>query len=247
MIKISLFLLCWNEEAYIQKTIEYYKNRFSNIKITILDNYSTDNSIKIAKQYGAEIIQWGYKDKVILPHKKLEDNPHNYAWKNECENTWILTCDMDELLDINLKQLEKEDNLGTTIINTNGYEVIGNSQKSDLSDISFYDLDKGLYDTQYLSKRILFKKGPIKEINYGNGQHQCNPIGNIIYSKNIYMIYHVKWMGLEYYKNRFLEYRKRFKNHYQENDQQIIERFIAVISNKNIQTIPKLTYITFKI
>ena len=63
MIKISLFLLCWNEEAYIKKTIEYYKNRFSNIKITILDNYSTDNSIKIAKQYGAEIIQWGIKIK----------------------------------------------------------------------------------------------------------------------------------------------------------------------------------------
>ena len=46
------------------------------------------------------------------------------------------------------------------------------------------------------------------------------------------MIYHVKWIGLEYYKNRFLEYRKRFKNHYQENDEEIIERFKGVINNK---------------
>ena len=240
MINISLYLLCWNEESYIKKTIEYYKNRFPNIKITIMDNHSTDNSIKIAKEYGAEIIQWGYKDKVILPHKHLEDNPHNYMWRNECENTWVLTCDMDELLDIDLKQLEKEDQLGTTIIKTNGYEVVGYSQDPNLSDISYYELDKGIFDTVYFSKRLLFKKGPIKKMNYGNGQHNCNPMGNIIYSKNVYMIYHVKWLGLEYYKNRLLQYRKRFKNHYQLINKSI-ENFHAVV--RRAHSIPKLRYL----
>jgi len=226
---------------YIKKTIDYYKNRFPNIKITILDNYSTDNSIKIAKEYGAEIIQWGYKDKVILPHVNLEDNPHNYMWRNECENTWVLTCDMDELIDIDFKQLVEEDKLGTTIIKTDGYEVVGCSQESDLSDISYYELDKGICGTYYFSKNILFKKGPIEKMNYGDGQHSCSPMGNIIYSKNIYMIYHMKWLGLEYYKNRYLQYRKRFKNHYQKNNKQMIEHFNSVVHRA--QSIPKLKYL----
>jgi hypothetical protein len=49
-------------------------------------------------------------------------------WSNECENTWVLTCDMDELLDIDFKQLEEEDKLGTTMIKTHGYQVVGHSQ-----------------------------------------------------------------------------------------------------------------------
>lgn len=228
MLKISLYLLCWNEEVYIKKTIEYYKNRFPNISITIVDNYSTDNSIKIAKDYGAKIMYWGHKDKV-LKYNSLEDNPHNSNWINEPDNTWILTCDMDELLDIDFKQLEKEDKSGTTIIKTHGYHVVGNSQMDDLSDISYYELDKGLFCTQWLSKSLLFKKGPIKKMNYQEGQHRCNPIGNINYSKNIYMIYHMKFLGLKYFINRNLQYKKRFK---------------GVINNKKKQTIPKLRYRT---
>lgn len=238
---VSLYLLCWNEEEYIKNTIEYYNSRFPNIKITILDNYSTDLSVEIAKTYGANIIKWGHPD-IVVPYKNINDNPHNTFWKNEPNDTWIITCDCDELLDINLEQLKEEDKLGTTIIKTNGYEVVGESQKEDLSDINYYELNRGILNPTYFSKNILFKNGEIKEINYEVGQHKCNPKGNVIFSNNIYMIYHMKWLGLKYFVKRMLLYKKRFKNHYQYNSvDEIIEHFNNVISKAN--NIPKLKHI----
>ena len=42
-----MFLLCYNEDIYIPYTVNYYKNKFSDIKITILDNFSNDKSFDI--------------------------------------------------------------------------------------------------------------------------------------------------------------------------------------------------------
>ncbi len=37
-------------------------------------------------------------------------------WSNECENTWVLTCDMDELLDIDANSLVNKDIPSNVII-----------------------------------------------------------------------------------------------------------------------------------
>ena len=37
-------------------------------------------------------------------------------WSNKCENTWVLTCDMDELLDIDANSLVNKDIPSNVII-----------------------------------------------------------------------------------------------------------------------------------
>ena len=69
-IDIYIYILCYNEEILIENTIKHYKNNFPNSIIIILDNYSTDNSINIAKKYNCNIEKW--KSDVIDEHKYLE-------------------------------------------------------------------------------------------------------------------------------------------------------------------------------
>ena len=54
--KVLIIVPTYNEDKIIGDVILNLKKNFSNIKITIIDGYSTDNTVKVAKQNGAEVI-----------------------------------------------------------------------------------------------------------------------------------------------------------------------------------------------
>ena len=239
-MKVSIYLLCYNEKIYLPITVSYYKSQFPDAKITILDNYSTDNSVKIAKMLGCNVSYWCNSDngkcennnKYISVHTlKNGVNIRDRFWPDEEDNTWIITHDMDEFLCINDIQLEYEDKVGTTIIWTNGYNMIGNSQKLDLSDVDLYEISTG-YRNNMFDKRVCFKKGPIKKMNFnGEGQHNCKPDGNIVYSKTIYQHYHLKYISDTYLVNRILNvYKPRVvnQNFYQFKNEEDVLRHLSI-------------------
>ena len=215
-MKVSIYLVCYNEKIYLPITVSYYKSQFPDAKITILDNYSTDNSVDIAKMLGCNITYYcvSYDNKCNNIHKDkfinedegwLEGYKHvrNNFWTDEEDNTWIITQDMDEFLCINDFQLEYEDKLGTTIILTEGYNMIGDSKTLDLSDVNLYEITRG-YREPFYDKRVCFKKGPIQKMNFCQGQHTCKPEGNIVYSNEKYYYYHLKYISDKYLANRYL-------------------------------------------
>jgi len=234
-MKVSIYLLCYNEKIYLPITVSYYKSQFPNAKITILDNYSEDNSVEIAKMLGCNVSNWHYSDDGRCENKDGTIPPksiRNRFWTDEEDNTWIITHDMDEFLCINDIQLEYEDKVGTTIILTNGYNMIGNSQKLDLSDVNLYEISTGYRNTLF-DKRVCFKKGPIKKMNFiGTGQHVCKPDGNIVYSKEIYYHHHLKYISDKYLVNRYLNvYKPAEKNspnkHYQYKNEEEVLRHLS--------------------
>ena len=46
-------------------------------------------------------------------------------------------------------------------------------------------------------------------MNYGPGSHVCNPIGNVVYSSNVYKNKHMSTLGLLFFKNKLTERYKR--------------------------------------
>ncbi len=226
---LSLYLICYNEEYLIEHTINHYLSRFKNIKITILDNYSTDNSLLIANNYGCNIIQFNTNNE--LNEFVLLDLRNN-IWKNN-ENDWIIICDMDEWLCITEDQLLEEDKRGTTIIKIKGFNIIGNSDKENLSDINLHELNNGVRN-KWEDKNICFNKKYISNMNFAHGCHSCNPIGNIQYSEKEYILKHMDLLGINYllykYKSRFLRSincRNNFGHakHYTDNNNKIIKRY----------------------
>lgn len=116
--------------------------------------------------------------------------------------------DMDEFVCVTEDDLKKEMNSGVTILNIKGYDMIGESETLDLSDIDLQEIKKYV-DNYYENKNLCFLREEITDMNYGPGSHSCNPIGKIVYSSNVYINKHMSFLGLPFLTNKLTERYKR--------------------------------------
>lgn len=90
--KLSLVMITYNAQVMLEKVLLSVKGLVD--EIVIVDSYSNDNTIKIAKKYNARIYYKIYKDEGEQRNFGLE--------KVTCE--WILTLDADEIVSPQLKK-----------------------------------------------------------------------------------------------------------------------------------------------
>lgn len=111
IVKISVIILTWNSEKYIEKCIRSLKKN-NGIEIIIVDNGSTDNTLEIVKKYenerGLQIIK--------LDKNYGTTKPRNIAI-SKCKGDYIFFIDSDTEIEQNtlnsLKDVfESEKNVG---------------------------------------------------------------------------------------------------------------------------------------
>lgn len=192
---ITIYTITYNEELLIQFMIDHYRTRFPNCPIIVHDNISTDNTVEIALRNGCTVIPFDTGNQF---QDRQNMNIKNSCWF-DATTDWVLMCDLDELLDINQAELKKEEILGTTIIKSEGYDMVELGDKWDIPGMKYGTRSEG-YDKDYL-----FNKKFISEINYGIGCHDSNPIGQVLYSKKAYKAYHYCYLSESY----ILKKRKR--------------------------------------
>ena len=90
MDKLSVYVMTFNEKDKIKDCLESVK--WAD-EIVLMDSYSTDGTVDIARQYGAKIVQ-----KEFVGFGKLR----NIALEN-CSNEWVLSVDADERVTEELK------------------------------------------------------------------------------------------------------------------------------------------------
>ena len=205
-----IFILCHNESVLLPQTIAHYRTRIPNCDITIYDNYSTDDSVNIAKAHGCNIIQW---ESPVHGNGQIDDmeyiNIKNNCWKHLTDG-WVIVIDMDEWLCVTQDELDIEKNEGTTILNVVGLNMISDSKMVDLSDINLHEI-RNYIAHQPENKNLCFLKESIDEMNYVPGAHSCDPRGRVQYSSNRYINKHMVLMGVEFYTNKMHERFKRAK------------------------------------
>ena len=192
---LHVFLLCYNEELMIPHTIQHYRSRFPQCSITLFDNVSTDGSVLLAESLGCRVIPYhtrGQQDEKHLIWVR------SHMWKEYVpkEPCWVIMCDMDEWLDITEEELRAEEAKGTTVITTQGVNMVGESQRADHSDIHLASLTKGYRDAN-MSKRVCFRY-PTVSMEYWYGAHQCFPQGHVQWSPTVYLLRHYDYLGEEY-------------------------------------------------
>ena len=203
-MNINIFLLCYNENILLPHTIAHYKKYLPSCKITIYDNESEDNSVELAKSLGCEVISWSSGN--IIDDFKYKEIKNN-CWK-EIKDGWIIMADMDEWLCVTEDELRDEMNKGTSLLNIQGLDMIGESNTEDLSDIDLHTINK--YNNSRLeSKRLCFLRNKITEMNYGLGAHGCSPRGNVKSSKNSYKNKHMSYLGLPFLINKMIKRHER--------------------------------------
>ena len=197
---INVLLLCYNEAALLPHTIKHYKQYLPSCKITVLDNYSTDDSVKIANELGCNVLPWNSNN---MMDELIQTTLRNNMWKLY-KSGWIIIADMDEFICVTEEDLKNELNSGVTILNIKGYDMVGESETIDLSDIDLQKIIKYV-DNDGESKKLCFLRDKITDMNYGPGSHSCNPLGIIKYSSNFYINKHMTYLGLPFLRKKLIE------------------------------------------
>jgi len=196
---ITVYTITYNEEILLPFMIDHYRKRFPTCRIVINDNISTDNTTKIAQSNNCEVISFNTNNKFQeRVHREIKNN----YWK-DADTDWVLACNLDELLDINAKELKMEEDTGTSIIKTKGYNMVTLDDNLDIAGMKHGEPDEGE------DKSCLFNKKFISEINYSSGAHACHPTGTVVYSKKTYKLFHYCYINYNLSVKKYKIYQKR--------------------------------------
>ena len=246
---VYVFLLCYNEELMLPHTLHHYRSRFPNAKITIFDNVSTDRSVLIAETAGCRVIPYhtrGQQDEKHLIWVR------SHMWKEYVPNDspcWVIMCDMDEWLDATEEILKEEAAKGTTVLTTQGINMVGESQRADYADITLTEITKGYFDNN-MSKRICFRY-PAVSMEYWYGAHQCFPQGHVQWSTPVYSLRHYDYLGEEYvvdkrrkrWERNALSRQMGLNGHYAQEREKNVAVYREALANAEKSTVPKPTWL----
>lgn len=252
-MKTTIFILCYNEEVLLPHTIKHYKTQLPNSTIVIYDNYSSDNSVKIAKEHGCIVTQWDSNNE-INDYRYLTIK--NHCWKM-VKDGWVIVVDMDEWLCVTEEDLVEEEKKNTCILSVKGYDIVGKSKTYDLSDISPSTICASVYCPEE-NKHLCFYRKAIHEMNYEPGAHKCQPLyfsneytnlayeKKSFYSKKTYINKHMNFLGLKYIIQKMIKRYERSKRmreqyqlatHYTNNIQEITRRYLYLLrSSRPVST-----------
>ena len=126
---VSIIMPCYNVEKYIAKAIESVQNQsYSNWELIIVNDFTPDNSVKIAEEYKKN------DDRIIVVNNKYE--PHNVSnvmntGLDLAKGKYVTRLDSDDYLDP--KKIEKqvrflEKNKDIILCSTNLYFTFENGK-----------------------------------------------------------------------------------------------------------------------
>jgi hypothetical protein len=226
---VTVHTITYNEEIMVEFFVNHYRKNFPNCIIKIYDNYSTDNTVEIAKKLGCDIIYYNSNDK-LSDSKYLEIK--NNCWKTS-DTDWVIVCDCDELIDIDEEELITNQQNGITLFKFMGYDIVNYDKNINLDRMEYGNRNK-TYD-----KTLLFKKTVIQEINYDPGCHTCSPIGINVYSELRYKLLHYKYIDIDYTISRYKLFFNRLSDenhkfqwsyHYNTTEKEIQDFYISLES-----------------
>lgn len=141
------------------------------------DNYSGDDSVKIAKSLGMEVRTFGAMGQLNDQHYL---DVKNNAWKEDKDFDYVIVCDADEFLKGDVLSLT------SSLPKVKGYNMVSDS-------LDLQMIKTGYPDDNY-SKRIIFDPKRINEINYVHGAHVCRPYGSVSEHDQL-SLYHYRCIG----------------------------------------------------
>lgn len=186
---IEAHIVAWNEAETIHLTIKHYQKFCS--RIVLWDNHSTDNTREIAKSMGCIVKTFGRPG-------ELSDRAY-IELKNECwklshpgpdRRDWVVIVDTDEILKHSKFRLRLAEQMGCTIIKTQGWNVFSHDMPKD----DWLEITNGHEENNY-SKTVIFDPKQITDINFRIGCHVSSPRGNVRFSTEAMYLLHYRNVG----------------------------------------------------
>lgn len=175
MLDVSVIILTYNEEIHIRRCLENV-NRFAS-NVFLVDCFSTDKTVEIAKSLGANVIQHTW------PGNQAEQ--FNWALKNLVITTkWILRLDADEYLmpelieELNLKLSALADDVTGVIFNRR-HIFMGKWMKRGIYPVKLlrlFQTGKGVCEQRLMDEHIQLLEGRAVEFEHDFCYHNLNDL-----------------------------------------------------------------------
>lgn len=194
-MRIITYFINYNDSFYIPFLAKHY-SKFCE-KIIMYDNYSIDDSVKIAEAHNIEVRTFGVMG--VLDDQHYLD-VKNHCWKEQRGKVidYVIIIDADEFVTVSHK-------LTCTAPTVFGFNMI--SDKLPVDDMEV-EISTGSPSESY-SKQAIFNPDAIQEINFVHGCHKNNMVGTIT-NHDVCKLYHYRQIGgIERLLERHAAYRKR--------------------------------------
>lgn len=175
MLDVSVIILTYNEEIHIRRCLENV-NRFAS-NVFLVDCFSTDKTVEIAKSLGANVIQHAW------PGNQAEQ--FNWALKNLVITTkWILRLDADEYLmpelieELNQKLPALADDITGVIFNRR-HIFMGKWMKRGIYPVKLlrlFQTGKGVCEQRLMDEHIQLLEGRAVEFEHDFCDHNLNDL-----------------------------------------------------------------------
>jgi len=194
-MNIEVFTLTYNNEKMLRYFLRHYSTFCS--KITIFDNQSTDNTVNVANEYGATVIE--YDTGNTFDEATMMEICNN-CWKGS-EADWVIILAVDEFV-YHPEIVKVLETVNGTVINLPYYNMV--AEKFPETDGQIYDEVVMGLQGPWDKSLTMFCPRALSETNYGPGGHFSNPVGNVILEKNTGInTLHMSELGRDYIREHF--------------------------------------------
>lgn len=211
-LKIELYTCGWNEEFQLPFAIEYWKRFISDetdFHVYYYDNYSTDNSLEILKQYPWITVK-SFNTNGEMNEEYLTFIRNNCWMPSKAD--FVIVCDVDEVFyapDI-IKELKELKQKGAAVVACQWYALCGNHVPVHKDGMLLHkELKRGY--RQHINHREgqgdfgklqLFCPTKVSSMNYSVGMHYAFPDAPITISYNIKQFHFDKGYGEDWNVDR---------------------------------------------
>lgn len=212
--KIYVLTICWNEELFLPVFLNYYS--FAD-KIIIFDNFSSDNSINIIKQFkNTEIVKYNTNEQIRDDIYLVIKNDIWKDFKKECD--WMIIVDIDEIVyhPMGLKQYLLNLPSNVSMIKSNGFEMFSNGFNLPFDIFRVYN--RGIKNSKHCKFNVINTK-LVNAINYLPGCHDAIPNhrGIIYNDPNLKMLHYKFIYPLQFLIHRYSIMSKRLSDYNKKN------------------------------
>lgn len=166
-MKIDLFVSTYNNEDTIDDLINWYQGA----NITVLDNYSSDDTTKIATENGCQVVLYGDQYRNPEVTKSIKES----FWRNS-KADWVIVINSNEYL-FHPRLFQVLSGTQTSVIKCVGYDLKG---KISLDTIKTEEAIRNKAN----DKSVCFRPNKIKELNWNWIEMDKHPVAGISYLVN---------------------------------------------------------------
>lgn len=162
---VSVIIPCFNVEDYIEECLEsVYNQIYKNIEVVVVDNNSTDNTLKIVNELKRNL----YNDLIILKEEKKGANAARNKGLRIVKGEWVQFLDSDDILNRDKIQhqvdiINKNNNIDV-ICSSYCYKYLDNTLKINSVDsknniVSIFNKKAGITSSNIFKRNSLIEVG----------------------------------------------------------------------------------------